>query len=67
VKLTDNLISNNNTAEDFGSGRSDFGSYGFSGGDSSVPPTTVPEPSTILLLGYGLAGFVASRKRFKKA
>ena len=60
VTLIDNLISNNNTAEDFGSGRSDFGSYGFSGG-------AVPIPPTILLLGSGLAGLVAFRKRFKKA
>jgi hypothetical protein len=35
VTLVDNLISNNNTLEDFGSGRPDFGSYGFSGGDGS--------------------------------
>ena len=40
-----NRISNNNTAQDFGTGRSDFGSYGFSGG----PP--VPVPPTLLLLG----------------
>ena len=64
VTLTDNPISNDNTAEDFGSGRSDFGSYGFSGG-SAAP--VVPEPSTMLLLGPGLAGLVAFRKRFKKA
>lgn len=63
VTLVDNLVSNNCIAEDFGSGRSDFGSYGFSGG-SAVP---VPEPSTMLLLGSGLAGLVAFRKRFKKA
>lgn len=63
VTLIDNAISNNNTEEDFGSGRSDFGSYGFSGG--SVNP--VPEPSSILLLCSGLAGFVAIRGRSKKA
>lgn len=61
VTLIDNFVSNNNTAEDFGSGRSDFGSYGFSGGKG-----VVPEPSTMLLLGFGLAG-IAARKRFKKA
>jgi type VI secretion system secreted protein VgrG len=56
VTLTDNLISNNNTAEDFGSGRSDFGSYGFSGG-------VVPAPGAIVLgmLGLGLVGWVKRR------
>jgi hypothetical protein len=57
VTLTDNLISNNNTAEDFGSGSSDFGSYGFSGdGD-------VPEPGTLTLLSLGFgAGLLLLRK-----
>jgi len=63
VTLTDNLISNNNTAQDFGSGRSDFGSNGFSGGSGTA---TVPEPSTILLLGSGLFGLVSFGKRFKR-
>ena len=40
VTLIDNLISNNNTAQDFGSGRSDFGSYGFSGGGAPSGPGT---------------------------
>jgi hypothetical protein len=39
VTLTDNIISNDNSAEDFGSGRGDFGSYGFSGGDDTTTPT----------------------------
>ena len=63
VALTDNLISNNNTAEDFGSGRPDFGSYGFSGGPGGG--SVVPEPITLggLALGLGsLCGYVRRRK-----
>ncbi len=62
VTLVDNLISNNNTLEDFGSGRSDFGSYGFSGGSDAAP---VPEPATMLLFGSGLAGLVGARMKKK--
>jgi type VI secretion system secreted protein VgrG len=63
VTMDTNTISNNNIAEDFGSGRdNDFRSYGYSGGT-----TAVPEPTTMLLLGSGLVGLVAFRKRFKKA
>jgi hypothetical protein len=54
VTLVDNFISNNNSLEDFGSGRPDFGSQGFSG---------VPIPPSILLLGTGLIGLGALRLR----
>lgn len=60
VTLTDNFISNNNTAEDFGSGRSDFGSYGFSGG-SGTP--IVPVPGAFLLAATGIASLSVFRKR----
>jgi len=61
VTLVDNLISNNNSLKDFGSGRSDFGSLGFSGG-----PATIPEPITLggLFLGVGtLGGYFRRRAR----
>jgi hypothetical protein len=53
------------------------GSNGGSGGLDVIPgggvvvlppaPTSVPEPSAMLLLGFGLVGLVAFGKRFKKA
>lgn len=63
VTLIDNFISNNNSEEDFGSERSDFGSYGFSGGGSDA--AAVPEPATMLLFGTGLAGLVGARLKKK--
>jgi type VI secretion system secreted protein VgrG len=57
VTMDTNRISNNNTLQDFGTGRSDFGSQGFS---------EVPEPATMFFLGGMVIG-VAIRKKFKKA
>jgi type VI secretion system secreted protein VgrG len=61
VTMDTNAISNNCTAENFSSGRSDFGSTGFSG----VPVAAVPEPETyaMLLAGLGLIGFTARRRK----
>jgi type VI secretion system secreted protein VgrG len=62
VTLDNNRISNNNIAEDFGSGRNDdFGSYGYSGGS----PTVVPVPGAFLLVCSGLGSvFAFGRRRF---
>jgi hypothetical protein len=50
-----------------GSGGYDQGVDIGSGGNGGPGPSPVPEPATMLLLGSGLAGLVALRKRFKKA
>jgi len=64
VALTDNLISNNNSAQDFGSGRSDFGSYGFSGGSGTTPPVVpVPVPGALLLVCSGIGSALAFGRR----
>jgi type VI secretion system secreted protein VgrG len=60
VTLIDNLISNNNFLEDFGSGRSDFGSYGFSGGETPV----IPVPGAFLLACSGMGSLFAFGRRF---
>ena len=65
VTMDTNRISNNNTLEDFGSGRSDFGSYGFSGGESPVIP--VPVPAAFLLACSGMGSAFAFGRRFFSA
>lgn len=62
VTLIDNDISNDCSLEAFGSGRSDFGSQGFS--SDLVGSAATPEPTTAALLGIGLsAGLLFLRKR----
>jgi type VI secretion system secreted protein VgrG len=58
VTMDTSTISNNNTAYDGGTGRSDFGSYGFSGGSATV----IPAPGAFLLVGSGLVSLFAFRK-----
>lgn len=59
VTMDTNTISNDcSGGGDLGSGRSDFGSLGFSGGSNGG--STIPEPGSALLLATGLFGAAAS-------
>ena len=60
VTMDTNTISNNCSTFDNGSGRSDFGSEGFSGGNGIQ---AIPEPETIVLLSIGLISLAAASFR----
>jgi type VI secretion system secreted protein VgrG len=62
VTMDTNTLSNNNTLYDGGTGRSDFDSYGFSGGSNGTVPV-VPAPGALLLVSSGLGSLLAFRKR----
>lgn len=66
VTMDTNTISNDCGTFNGGSGRTDYGSGGYSGDQNyTVPVAAIPEPETyvMLLVGLGLVGFTARRRK----
>lgn len=61
VTMDTNTVSNDCIAFDDTTGRTDYGSEGFSGGSNGQTP--VPEPTTVALLAFGLIGAASSKRR----
>ncbi|MBC8088592.1 MAG: DUF3494 domain-containing protein [Phycisphaerae bacterium] len=69
VTLSNNIISNDcRNGGDFGTGRDDAGSYGFSGGLDDGTPTVVPEPATFaLFIPVAMVALAGFRRRASQA
>ena len=63
VMMDGNTISSDCSKGSIGAGRSDYGSLGFSGYDTT-PAGTIPVPGTIALLGAGLLGLIGTRRKY---